>query len=319
MEILDTSSKQCKIAIQDGKKYVIRYPRIIGANVEYYRSTPEDIVIKILQEHNVKVPKVLYHGEKYSIQEYIKGQLLSDKYEDHKNIDRAIIDQIIQQICLLPSIDGSELLRYADWGDNRSFYEFQCQNTERVFEGYYKNLRKLYNSIDISSSIFTHLYDKATEISNDRKMSIIHGDRHKKNAILSDNGELTFIDWELGCIGDIAYDIAFHLHQMAYTEDDEKYFLEKLKREYEGDTEKLLSDVELYRLFTLARSTLYHVYWTDLVYQGGSETEIKRQLGHFMRRYNKLCMYEEFKLKPKSEEELEEIFERYRKQEDQER
>ena len=36
MEILDTSSKQCKILIQDGKKYVIRYPRTIGKTVEYF-------------------------------------------------------------------------------------------------------------------------------------------------------------------------------------------------------------------------------------------------------------------------------------------
>lgn len=63
-------------------------------------------------------------------------------------------------------------------------------------------------------------------------MCIIHGDKHKKNAILSDNGELTFIDWELGCIGDIAYDVAFHLHQMAYTESDEGYFLDRLKSNY---------------------------------------------------------------------------------------
>lgn len=316
MQILDTSSRQCKILIQDGKKYVIRYPRKIGIPVEYYRSTPEDIVIELLQKHHIKAPKLLYQGEKYSVQEYIEGQLLANKYKDHQDIDKSIIDQIVQQICSMFLIDGSNLLGYANWQDNRSFYEFQCHNTEKVFEGYYKNLKEIYDTLGISNDVFVHLYDKTSKIDNERKMSIMHGDRHKKNAILSDNGEVIFIDWELGCIGDVAYDIAFHLHQMAYTPEDEQYFLNQLKGHFNGDTEKLLSDVALYRLFVLARSTLYHVYWTDLVYQGNSESERKKQLGHFMRRYSRLSNYKEFGLEPKSEDELERIFEQYREKQE---
>lgn len=313
MEILDTSSKQCKILIRDGKKYVIRYPRKIGKTVEYYRSTPEEEVIKVLQYYNVKCPRVLHMSQDYSVQEYIEGQLLSDKFEDHKDIDRDIINQIVNEICFLMSIDGRELLKYASWNNNSSFYAFQCKNTERIFSKYYKSLKPIYDKLNISPDILSHLYNNTSKISDDRKLSVIHGDRHKKNAILSDDGELTFIDWELGCIGDMAYDIGFHLHQMAYTESDEEYFLGKLRKEFKGDTQRLLSDVESYRMFLLARSMLYHVYWTDLVYQSNDKAEREKQLGHFMRRYNKLSKYECFELQPKSQGELNCIFEEYRK------
>lgn len=316
MEILDTSSKQCKILIQDGKKYVIRYPRKLGISVEYYRSTPEDKVIELLQKYHIRVPKLLHQGEKYSVQEYVEGQLLANKYMDHRAMDKSIIDQVVQQICSIYLIDGSDLLEYADWKDNKTFYEFQCHNTQTVFEGYYKKLKAIYDTLGISYDVFTHLYDKSPKIDNDRKMSIMHGDRHKKNAIISDSGEVVFIDWELGCIGDIAYDIAFHLHQMAYTKEDEQYFLKQLRNYFNGDIEKLLNDVALYRLFVLARSTLYHVYWTDLVYQGTDKAEREKQLGHFMRRYNRLCSYKEFNLEPKSEEELEKIFQEYRRRQE---
>ena len=313
MEILDTSSKQCKIVIQDEKKYVIRYRRKVGKRVEYYRSTPEDEIIKILQHYNVKCPKVLHVGKDYSVQEYIEGQLLSDKFADHKEIDTDIINQIVREICFLTSIDGNELLQYASWNNNSSFYHFQCQNTEKVFLEYYKKLKPIYDKLNISPDILAYLYNNTPKISDDRSLSVIHGDRHKKNAILADDGELTFIDWELGCIGDVAYDIGFHLHQMAYTESDEEYFLEQLRKEFKGDTQKLYSDIELYRIFLLARSMLYHVYWTDLVYQGNNKVEMEKQLGHFMRRYNKLSKYEYFKLQPKSQDELNIIFEEYRK------
>ena len=311
MEILDTNSKQCKILDKDGKKYVIRYPRKIGATIEYYRSTPESEILEIIEESDIRVPKVLYKGEKYSIQEYIDGELLSERYEDHKEIDKSVINQTIEQIYLLSNIEGKELMQYANWNDNRSFYEFQCTNTEKVLENYYKSLNQLYDKLNLSPSIIQYLKSKSESINNKRNMSIIHGDRHKKNAIINSNDELIFIDWELGCVGDIAYDIAFHLHQMAYTEEDEKYFLNQLKDKFK-DSEGLFNDIELYRLFLLTRSTLYHVYWTDLVYKTGNNGEIEKQLGHFMRRYNRLSNFKDFNIQSKSEEQLSKVFERFR-------
>lgn len=316
MEILNTSSSQCKILIRDNKKYVIRYPRKIGQTVEYYRSTPETEVIKILQNNKIKCPKILYSNEKYSIQEYIEGQLLADKFKDHKPVEKQIIDQIVNQICALTSVDGSELLKYANWNNNSSFYNFQCQNTEKIFIDYYKKLEIIYKKLAISLDIIKELYKSTSQISDERKLSVIHGDRHKKNVIVSKNGEITFIDWELGCIGDLAYDIGFHLHQMAYTEDDERYFLDKIAEKFDGDSSKLLHDVELYRKFLLARSTLYHVYWTDLEYQKDNKEDKEKQLGHFMRRYNKLSKYKDFNLELKSQDELNSIFEEYRRRQE---
>lgn len=313
MKLLDTSSNQCKILISDGKKYIVKYPRKLGANTEYYRSTPECKIIEILQQHKIRSPKVLYQCDKYSIQEFVQGKLLADVYQDHKNIDKSVIDQIARQICLLSTINEENLLRYTSWNNNSDFYQFQCSNTEKVFKDYHMNLKQLYNALSISPTIFDLLYSQASKISNDRKVSLMHGDMHKKNAIISDNGNLTFIDWELGCIVDITYDIAFHLHQMAYTEADEQYFMNKLKENYKGDFESLKKDIDIYRLFILARSTLYHVYWTDLLYQDKDKNARNNQLGHFMRRYNKLCRYIDFGSSPKSESDLHSIFKSYRK------
>lgn len=311
MEVLDTSSKQCKIIIRDGKKYVIKFPRKIKETIEYYRSTPESEIIKVLQSYGVKCPATLYESKEYFVQEYVEGQLLKDVFQDHKSIDRNVIQQIVNEICVLSTIREEKLLKYADWSENHSFYDFQCKNTEKVFLKYYKDLKILYESLNIFSDILIPLYDNVYKINNDRKLSIIHGDRHKKNAILANNRELIFIDWELGCIGDVAYDIAFHLHQMAYTKDDEQYFLEQLKKEFKGDIQQLINDVEIYRVFILTRSMLYHVYWTMLAYRSDNEVDREKQLGHFMRRYNKLSKYECFKLKSKSQNELNDIFEKY--------
>lgn len=313
MQIINTSSKQCKIIIQGDKKYVLRYPREIGKTVEYYRSTPENEVIRVLEGSEIKTPKILHSGKDYSIQEYIPGQLLSDIFQDHKNIDKNIIRQIIEQICALTKINGESLAQYTNWSDSRSFYDFQCNNTQKVFLRYYNMLKPIYEKLGISPNTILPLFDDASKIDANRKLSIIHGDRHKKNAILTDSGEVVFIDWELGCLGDVAYDIGFHLHQMAYTEEDEQYFIEGIANNFGKDAPSILNDVKVYRRFLLARSMLYHVYWTDLVYQGKNKQDMKNQLGHFMRRYNRLSKYGCFGLKPKTEEDLNFIFEEYRK------
>ena len=120
--------------------------------------------MEILQKYNVRTPKILYMNKDYSIQEYIEGQLLSDIFEDHEDIDKNIIKHFI----------------YTKW---------------------------------------------------------------------------------------------------------------------------LIRN----------RSMLYHVYWTDLTYQSNDKIKRDKQLGHFMRRYNKLCEYEVFDLKPETQIELDCIFEEYRK------
>ncbi|MCI8545539.1 MAG: phosphotransferase [Bacilli bacterium] len=313
MELLETSSNQCKIFIHENERYVIRYPRSIGVSREYYRSTPEYEIIGLLIKNNIKVPKIIELKPNYLVQEYIYGELLSDLFEDHHKIDKMIIIKIVKQICLLTSINYKSLLNYINWTDNRSFYTFQCQNTEIIFQKYYQNLKGLYNALGISPRIISTLFSYASRIENKRSLSIIHGDRHKKNIILQSNGELIFIDWELGCVGDLAYDIAFHLHQMAYTDEDEDYFMNQLKKQYTGDFESLYRDIKLYRIFILARSCIYHVYWTNLLYQEQKEVAKKKQLGHFMRRYNKLSKISEFNLSYKNEEDLDQIFENFRK------
>lgn len=308
MKFIDTSSSQCKILKYENKKYIIRYPNNIGVVSEYYRFTPETAIIDLLEKNNIKVPKNIKITPYYLVQEYIEGNLLSDIYQDYNKIDRKIINQIINQICLLTEVDYTSLLKYTSWTNNRSFYTFQCQNTMSVFQNYYQRLKDLYDKLGISSNILNILMSYSNQIDNNRNLSIIHGDRHKKNIILQNNEKVVFIDWKLGGIGDLAYDIAFHLHQMAYAKEDEKFLLNKLEETYTGNFKMLLKDIKLYKLFILARSCIYHVYWTYLVYKEENEWDKKKQLVHFMRRYNRLSEFTEFALSYKNEEELDNIF-----------
>ncbi|MEU6849063.1 aminoglycoside phosphotransferase family protein [Actinacidiphila alni] len=56
----------------------------------------------------------------------------------------------------------------------------------------------------------------------DRPRALLHGDLHRKNFVVDPDGALWTIDWELALIGDPLYDLATHLHLMAYPEDQEE-------------------------------------------------------------------------------------------------
>jgi aminoglycoside phosphotransferase (APT) family kinase protein len=48
-----------------------------------------------------------------------------------------------------------------------------------------------------------------------RPFVCVHADVHRKNMIV-DGGFSTFLDWELALWGDPVYDLAVHIHKMAY-------------------------------------------------------------------------------------------------------
>ncbi len=314
MAVLDTWSKHCKIIEEDGKKYVIRYARKCGVTQEYYCLIPESKVIEILQKYDIQVPKLVYKDDECNIQEYISGDVLSDVYEDYTDMDKNFIDQIVDQICYMSNLQDEELQQYSKWKDNKSFFQFQCQNTEKVFLTYYDELSELYKNFNINKDIMKPLYNKSYKIDNNRKMSVIHGDRNKKNVVINNN-EVVYIDWEQACMGDIAYDIAFHIYQMKYTKSDEEYFIKKIREKYKGNAESLLEDVKLYKEFALLRSTLYLIKYTlEQVYNNNikSEESKEKMLLHFMKRYNSLSSYKEYNLKAKSKEELNMIFSKHK-------
>ncbi|SBW22216.1 aminoglycoside phosphotransferase [Candidatus Protofrankia californiensis] len=57
-----------------------------------------------------------------------------------------------------------------------------------------------------------------------RPFRLLHTDIHRKNMIV-DAGRTYFLDWELALWGDPVYDLAVHVHKMAYQPDETNQFL----------------------------------------------------------------------------------------------
>lgn len=281
-------SNYCKVMSED--KNIVKYQRRIGITQEYYRSIPESEVLEILSKYGMNVPKVLELYDDYFVEEYIDGTLLDDIYTDYSNIDKIVIDDIINNIVGLIRIDFQSLSKYSKWDNVRGFFEYQILNTEEIWNEYNTSYDVFYNLLGINKSTIFKLKQLSKKINFNRPLCLIHGDRHKNNMIKKGN-QVYYIDWELGCVGDLAYDIAFHIHQMKYSEADLKYFLLNLEKRLPYEYESAINDINIYLCFITMRSVIYYV---KILYDCDYSEKL---LDKFYIRLQKLCEYTKLGIK----------------------
>lgn len=281
-------SNYCKVMSEEKK--IVKYQRRIGITQEYYRSIPESEVLEILSKYGMNVPKVLELYDDYFVEEYIDGTLLDDIYTDYSNIDKIVIDDIINNIVGLIRIDFQSLSKYSKWDNVRGFFEYQILNTEEIWNEYNTSYDVFYNLLGINKSTIFKLKQLSKKINFNRPLCLIHGDRHKNNMIKKDN-QVYYIDWELSCVGDLAYDIAFHIHQMKYSEADLKYFLLNLEKRLPYEYKSAINDINIYLCFITMRSVIYYV---KILYDCDYSEKL---LDKFYIRLQKLCEYTELGIK----------------------
>lgn len=281
-------SNYCKVMSEDKK--IVKYQRRIGITQEYYRSIPESEVLEILSKSGMNVPKVLELYDDYFVEEYIDGTLLDDIYTDYSNIDKIVIDDIINNIVGLIRIDFQSLSKYSKWDNVRGFFEYQILNTEEIWNEYNTSYDVFYNLLGINKSTIFKLKQLSKKINFNRPLCLIHGDRHKNNMIKKDN-QVYYIDWELSCVGDLAYDIAFHIHQMKYSEANLKYFLLNLENRLPYEYKSAINDINIYLCFITMRSVIYYV---KILYDCDYSEKL---LDKFYIRLQKLCEYTELGIK----------------------
>lgn len=288
-------SNYCKVMSEDKK--IVKYQRRIGITQEYYRSIPESEVLEILSKYGMNVPKVLELYDDYFVEEYIDGTLLDDIYTDYSNIDKIVIDDIINNIVGLIRIDFQSLSKYSKWDNVRGFFEYQILNTEEIWNEYNTSYDVFYNLLGINKSTIFKLKQLSKKINFNRPLCLIHGDRHKNNMIKKDN-QVYYIDWELSCVGDLAYDIAFHIHQMKYSEADLKYFLLNLEKRLPYEYKSAINDINIYLCFITMRSVIYYV---KILYDCDYSEKL---LDKFYIRLQKLCEYTELGIKLVSKKDI---------------
>ncbi|MFC7548981.1 phosphotransferase family protein [Plantactinospora sp. GCM10030261] len=218
-----------RVEVADGP-VIVRIP-IHGADVMDLRLWREEEVLPAIAPYVSQAPRLLFLSEEpaFQIHQFICGAVLNDIAPrgtacpphvpgDVARLFRQLVDVPRDK---LPSIPG-------DWpadGDSAGFGRRLTRLTQWIYDTFVDDYRPLFDRFGIPDRPLAGLADVWPTLT-DRPFVCVHADVHRKNIIV-DDGRSVFLDWELALWGDPVYDLAVHLHKMAYLPAEEADLLDR--------------------------------------------------------------------------------------------
>lgn len=185
----------------------------------------EEQLVGALQGRISRIPGLIDIGE-MPMQRFIEGRTLGSRYGGGRSVPERVIGQILTLFGELIEIAPGSLAAdrrclprdRAEDRDCAGFLEGLVRFAEeRVYQANLESFETLFAVLGIDEDSFRSLRKHVVVPGlAARPFSLLHADLHRENFILDPGGDLWTIDWELAMLGDPLYDLATHLHLMAY-------------------------------------------------------------------------------------------------------
>jgi tetratricopeptide (TPR) repeat protein len=185
---------------------------------------PEADVLAVVGRHLADVPRLRSVNRRppYQIHEFVEGVVLNDIAPKGARLPGGAIDRFAAFFARLGEVPVAELPPLPpDWpgtGDSSGVAGRLLAVTRSVHEEFREQYAGLWRALGIPDDPFEPLELDAL---HPRPFRLIHCDVHRQNIIVRDGGGYVFVDWELALVGDPVYEIAVHLHKMAYGPDED--------------------------------------------------------------------------------------------------
>ncbi|MFG2560051.1 phosphotransferase [Streptomyces sp. NPDC048496] len=226
----------------DGGPFLVRIP---GAETETMDLTlwPESALLEAIGPHLSPAPHAspdphmspgpyalaprLVHANAdpaFQIHEFVEGRRVDELAPDGKPLPEPVLDGIVRLLGALLAVPVAALPAVpADWpadGDSPAFAERLLALVRAIRGRADERVEGLYRALGVPVDPCSRLARSADVVLVQRPFRLLHADLHRKNMILTEGGQVVFLDWELALWGDPVYELADHLHKMAYTQAD---------------------------------------------------------------------------------------------------
>jgi aminoglycoside phosphotransferase (APT) family kinase protein len=156
----------------------------------------------------------------FQIHEFITGDLLEDISPLGRPVSPVVLRDVVQLFSELVSIPLDQLPELPDgWpgdGDTPAFASRLSEVALAIHKQFRLGHSHLLDDLGIPPDPLIPFADRWSGLRS-RPFRLVHSDIHRKNIILQQNkGRAVFIDWQLALWGDPLYDLASHVHKMAY-------------------------------------------------------------------------------------------------------
>lgn len=186
------------------------------------RLWPEAEVLRAIAPWVKSAPRLLYvgTGPDFQVHEFVAGRRIDELVPPGKPLPDAVLkgiesffgDLLRVPLSALPAVPG----HWPGDGDTAGFAERLLGLVGKIRQRGHQGAGELYEALGVPDDPCGPLRDRARGMA-ERRFRLLHADIHRKNMILTDEGDLAFLDWELSLWGDPVYDLADHLHKMSYS------------------------------------------------------------------------------------------------------
>ncbi|WP_322747243.1 MULTISPECIES: phosphotransferase [unclassified Frankia] len=202
---------------------IVRIP-IPGSDIMDLTIWGEPEVLRAIRSTVAHAPRLLHTQDnpRFQVHEFIAGQLLDDLAPRGVRVPAHVLDDVATLFAQLGAVPRDHVPAtppgWPDDGDTGSFAARLSAVTADVHARFLPEFGSLFAALGIPAEPLTTI-EHAWARLRLRPFRLLHTDIHRKNMILSD-GRTYFLDWELALWGDPVYDLAVHLHKIAYQPDE---------------------------------------------------------------------------------------------------
>lgn len=114
----------------------------------------------------------------------------------------------------------------------------------------------LYRALGVPADPCRTLRDRVRDLRG-RRFGLLHADIHRQNMIVTEDGGIALLDWELALWGDPVYELADHLHKMAYGPAERRAVAQGWERQVpDGYRQGWRADLEYYLAYEAVKSAV---------------------------------------------------------------
>ncbi|MCK9921778.1 aminoglycoside phosphotransferase family protein [Frankia sp. AgPm24] len=202
---------------------VVRIP-IAGSDMMDLMIWPEADILRAIRGTVTHAPRLLYASTqpRYQIADFLVGDLLDHTAPRDTRVPAHVLADVADLVSQLGSITIDRIPPLPPgWPEDGRTTDF-ARRLSAVTAGVHARFRPEFGALYVAFGIpddALHEIENRWDTLHSRPFRLLHTDLHRKNIIVAD-GQAFFLDWELALWGDPVYELAVHLHKMAYQPDE---------------------------------------------------------------------------------------------------
>lgn len=188
--------------------------------------TSEDRLLIALQDRIARIPRTVEVAPNIFLQGFIEGRSLGAGPLPGRSLSsrhEVQLGRLFQQLVAIKADELGGVQRTCTPGahpapqDTTAFLNLLIDFTgEHVYDPNAQRYGELFEALGVRRQALDALRLPEGRLTR-RPFTLVHGDLHRHNFIVADDGDLWTIDWELAMIGDPLYELATHVHLMRYS------------------------------------------------------------------------------------------------------